>query len=253
MDQHWRAGKPLQIQAMALSSLEAPSVYLAFDLQLAREGKDGELLIDVQSIPQPDVRYPRSAVEFQLWRYKGTRPVVAVSAPSQRITDAVAAIAARPYHLKTWLAEASAVAPQFGPGKVLDIMAAMVHPTQPPRKFTAWEWVQRIQIAAALMIAKVEENWYGSRRRQGLFDLCNGPLDWTTVAGILALATLAQDEPAVADDVANLFNELLGTMPQGGYICHLYPLVVAYQRLPNLSPKERQDLAEWRRELERGE
>jgi hypothetical protein len=252
MDEYWRAGKPLEVHAMALSSLEAPSVYLAFDLALSRQGGDGELLIDVQSIPQPDVRYPRAALEFQLWRYKGTRPVVAVSAPSQRILDAVAAIASRPYHLKTWLTEAAAVALQFGPGKVLDILAAMVHPTPLPRKFTPWEWVQRIQIAAALLVAKVEPGWHGSRRRQGLFDVCNGPLDWTTVAGILALATLAQDEPAIADDVANLFNELLGNIPQGGYICHLHPLVIAYQRLPNLSAKERQDLAEWRRELERG-
>ena len=253
MDEKWRAGKSIEIQAIALSSLEAPSIYLCFDLQLSREGKDGELIIDVQSIPQPDVRYPRVPVEFQLWRYKGARPVVAVSAPSQRILDAVAVIASRPYHLKTWLADAAEVAPQFGPGRVLDILAAMVHPPPLPRRFTPWEWVQRIQIAAALLVAKVESKWQGSRRRQGLFDLCNGPLDWTTVAGILALATLAQDEPAVADDVANLFNELLANVPQGGYICHLYPLVVAYQRLPNLSPKERQDLAQWRFELERGD
>ncbi len=149
--------------------------------------------------------------------------------------------------------EAAEIAAPFGRGKVLDFLAVMVHPPQAPRKFTVWEWVQRVQIAAAMIVAKLETDWEGSNRRQGLFDLCNGPLDWTTVAGILALATLADDEPAIADDVAALFNELLANVPQGGYICHLYPLVVAYQRLSNLSPQERQDLAQWRFELERGD
>jgi tetratricopeptide (TPR) repeat protein len=253
MVEKWQAGKPIEIQGMALSSLEAPSIYLAYDLQMARENKRGHLTIDVESVPQPDVRYPRTEVKYLLWQYKGTRPAPALTEPPQRMADAVAVIASRPYHLKTWLADAAGVAQQFGPGKVRDILSVMVHPPPVPRKFTPWEWVQRVQIAAALLVAKVETKWEGSKRRQALFDLCNGPLDWTTVAGILTLATLVEDEPNLADDVASLFNQLLTSAPQGGYICHLHPLVVAYQRLPNLSPQERDNLIAWRSELERGE
>jgi tetratricopeptide (TPR) repeat protein len=249
----WRAGQSIEIKGMTLSSLEAPSIYLAFDLQMARENKRGQLNIEVESIPQPDVRYPRTEVKYLLWRYKDARPTAAVSAPPPRVSDAVAVIASRPYHLKTWLSDAAGVASQFGPGKVRDILAVMVHPPPLPRKFTPWEWVQRVQIAAAVMIAKIESGWEGSKRRQALFDICNGPLDWTTVAGILALAALVEDEPNLADDVASLFNELLSHAPQGGYICHLHPLVVAYQRMPNLSPQERENLAAWRNELERAQ
>jgi len=252
MVQKWEEGEDVRVEGMHLSSLEAPSVYLAHALQLAREGKGGRLKLDVEAVPRPDVRRPRVPVRYLLWRYRGTEPLPALSEPPARASAAVTKIAAMPYGLKSWLAQAANVAPQFGSGRILEPLAVMVHPSPLPRGVTPWEWVQRVQIAAMLIAAKTELGWRGSIRRQALFDVANGPLDWTTVAAILALSVLADDEPEIAGDVAALFNDMLRDASEGGYICHLHALVVANQRLPNLSQRMRLELAQRRRELERG-
>ena len=69
---------------LAVTSLEAPSNYLAFP-QLA------QMQVSVGAVPSPDVRQPRRPVEYVLWRYAGTRPVVAVAAEQgawRRIAEA---------------------------------------------------------------------------------------------------------------------------------------------------------------------
>src|SRR5262249_7502608 len=216
----WHEGRDVLVDSISITWLEAPSVHLAYDLQMARERRDGKLTIEVQQIAGPDVRRPRVPVVHQLWRYRGTEPVKALTAPPEWAEESVARIASEPYHLKTWLRMAGDVAPAIGPTRVRDFLAVMVHPPSAPQDLTPWAWVQRVQIAAAMLVAKLERSWKGSVRRQALFDVANGPLDWTTVAAILTLSVLADDEPEVADDVAALFNEMLRDAPQGGYICH---------------------------------
>lgn len=120
MVEKWEEGEDIQVQGMYLSSLEAPSVYLAYDLQMEREGKRGRLQIDVESIPRPDVRRPRVPVHYQVWCYRGTEPLQNLTEPPERATEAISRIAALPFHLKTWLKRAAEVGPQhFGPGRVL--------------------------------------------------------------------------------------------------------------------------------------
>jgi tetratricopeptide (TPR) repeat protein len=252
MAEKWHQGQEFNFARISLSWLEAPSVYLAYNLEMEHEGRRGRLTIDVESVPRPDVRLPRVPVKYQVWRYTDTKPYPALTAPPKRITDTVASIALGSYHLKTWLAQAAEIGQQLGPGRAMDLLAAMVHPPRLPEGVWPWTWVQHNQIAAALIIGKFESAWKGSVRRQVLFDLANGPLDWTTNAAILALAALADDEPDIVDEVAGLFNEILRDAPQGGYICHLHTLVCCYQRLPNLSTRERHELKQWRRQLETG-
>jgi tetratricopeptide (TPR) repeat protein len=252
MVEKWHAGEDVNISGISLSWLEAPSVYLAYKLELAHEGRRGQLTIDVEAVPRPDVRLPRVPVNYQVWRYNGTKPMPALTEPPERTKDAVAFIAASPYNLKTWFQQAAEIGPQFGPGRAREVLAVMVHPPRLREGFWPWTWVQHVQIAAALILARLETGWKGSVRRQVLLDLANGPLDWTTNAAILALAVLADAEPEIVDEIAAFFNELLREAPQGGYICHLHTLVCSYQRLPNLSARERSELTQWRRRLERG-
>jgi tetratricopeptide (TPR) repeat protein len=252
MVEKWHEGREVYVESISITWLEAPSVHLAYDLQMAREGRNGRLTVEAANIARPDVRRPRVPVTCQLWRYRGTDPVKALTAPPTWVEEAAARIAASPYRLKSWLEMAAEVAPSIGPTRARDVQALMIHPPPMPPEVTPWAWVQRVQIASAMILAKLERPWKGSTRRQALFDVANGPLDWTTIAAILALSVLVDDEPEVADDVAALFNEMLRDAPQGGYVCHLHPLVCAYQRLPNLTSDEHRDLARWRRELERG-
>jgi tetratricopeptide (TPR) repeat protein len=252
MVEKWHAGREVLVESISVTWLEAPSVHLAYEVQMAREKRSGELTIEVQKIARPDVRQPRVPVTYQVWRYRGTGPAKALTAPPTWAEETVTRIAAAPYRLKNWLEMAAEVAPALGPQRVRDILAVMVHPPAGPTELAPWMWVQRVQIAAMLVVAKLERSWKGSVRRKALFDIANGPVDWTTSAAILALSVLVDDEPEVADDVAALFNEMMRDAPQGGYVCHLHPLVCAYQRLPNLTTDEHRDLARWRRELERG-
>ncbi len=252
MVEKWHAGQDVNVSGISLSWLEAPSVYLAYKLELAHEGRRGQLTIDVEAVPRPDVRLPRVPVNYQVWRYNGTKPFPSLTEPPERTKDAVAFIAATPYNLKTWFQQAAEIGPQFGPARAREVLAVMVHPPAMREGFWPWTWVQHVQIAAALIVAKLDSGWKNSVRRQVLFDLANGPLDWTTNAAILALGMVVDDQPDLADDVAGFFNELLREAPQGGYICHLHTLVCAYQRLPNLSQRERGELTQWRRRLERG-
>ena len=75
-----------------------------------------------------------------------------------------------------------------------------------------------------------------------------GPVDWTTVAGIVALTQLGRSEGI---DVRPLFEERLRQTPKGGYCCYIHPLVCGCLRRPYLSPSERAEFEAWRADLER--
>jgi hypothetical protein len=54
----------------------------------------------------------------------------------------------------------------------------------------AWTWIWSVQVAAAFVIAQLEADWEGSFRKEALFSLVNGPMDWTVNAAIIALTVL---------------------------------------------------------------
>jgi tetratricopeptide (TPR) repeat protein len=230
---------------ITLDYLEAPSTLLAFECQLAARGARITLDVDVRRIQSPDPRLPRVPVDYLLWKYpgpgasRGTRAVPAVPRPSRDLTDLVGAIAAEPYHLSGWADRAAALAARLRPAQAADLLGVMVHPPVPPAGLPAWVWVQRLQIAAALVVARLDSGWEGSVRKKVLFDLANGPLDWTITAAIIALAALAQDDRAAERDVAALFRELRRAIPAEGYTCYAGPLLSCSRQLPGSSADER--------------
>lgn len=230
-----------KIMSLAVTSLEAPSNYLAFP-QLA------QMQVSVGAVPSPDVRQPRRPVEYVLWRYAGTRPVVAVAAPPESIAREVAALAGQPYQLQAWLRQAGKLAHKLGPETVGALLATMVHPPMPPGIERPWAWVFRVQVAAALVIAQLESSWDDSARKKALLSLVYGPMDWTVDAALLALTIIAQDEEDRAAEISAVFRDLLHSLPQGGPVCYYSTLLWCGLRLPGLKPEER---AEFRQRLRR--
>ena len=214
-----KAPKDGQVQA-ELPFLEAPSARLAFDLQMAALNNTTTFDCTVATIPKPDPRKPRTAVEYLLWKYKGTTPMPAVDPPSEQVAAAVGKIAVRDYDFDDWWQVAGQLAAKLGPDRVDQLLGVMVHPPLPPEGMPAWLWVQRIQFAAAYTIAQIDTGWNGSLRRKVLLDLANGPMDWTVDAAVVALTALALKNRAARPDVQQLIVGRMEDTPEEGYICY---------------------------------
>jgi tetratricopeptide (TPR) repeat protein len=115
---------------------------------------------------------------------------------------------------------------------VKDLLGTMVHPPARPDTLPIWVWVQRAQVAAAFVIAHLGEGWDGSPRQRVLCSLARGPMDWSVEAAIVALAQVAQREPAAVRDIAALYLELLESLPTPGGIPYLHALLACAARLP---------------------
>lgn len=235
---------------MTLPYLGAPSNYVAFAWL---EGID----LTVARVQKPDPRLPRCPVDYLLWKYDGTRPRIAVAAPGAAAADAVAEIAMQPYHVDAWWNHARRAAQKLGPEKVDDLLATMVYPPHVSQVDRPAAWVYHVQVAAALVIAHIDEGWADSLRRKALYALANGPMDWTVDAALVALAALAREDEEAARDIARLFRELRTHIPADGTSCCYPALLWCAQRLPGAADAERADLREklrqWRdaREAER--
>jgi tetratricopeptide (TPR) repeat protein len=240
---------PMARGMLRVSALEAPSARLALALAL---GKPPEITLEVEAVQSPDPRQPRVPVDYLLWKYRGTEPVAAVREPAGDVVTAVCTLAASNYHLLAWSDHGRRVAATLGPPRVADLLGVMVHPPAAPPDVPAWVWLMKVQLAAALVLAHIDEGWQGSLRKKVLFSLANGPMDWTVSAAVAALTALALENQEIETEVARLFRELMHALPQGGYVCHAYPLVCCYLHLPHITAEERAILRQWRAGLARG-
>jgi tetratricopeptide (TPR) repeat protein len=241
-------GTPPEVTSMSVTSLEAPSNYLAYNQLMAGWGKKPGLQVSVEHIQDPDPREPHCAVDYRLWEYDGTTPRVVAPPPAEEAVEAVAGIAAQRYSLGTWIGLARKAAEQLGPERIQDLLAVMVDPPWPPEGWPPWAWIFRVQVAAALVIARLDKGWKDSVRRKALFSLANGPMDWTVDAAILALTVLALEDKEIAKDVVRLFRDLLDELPQDGPVCYHRALVNGALRLPQIAGREREELhREWLR------
>lgn len=50
-------------------------------------------------------------------------------------------------------------------------MAVMVHPSPVPQGFTALNWLPRLQLTTAFIIAHYDRDWLDSTRRDALYSL----------------------------------------------------------------------------------
>ena len=203
---------------LTLSTLESPSARLAIALELAALGRDPHFEVVVESVPQgADPRVPVAEVDWLLWTYDGTRAQPALAPPDPAVTALVAGLASRRWHPHDNWAQASHVAARLGPAAVEHLLAAMVHPAPVPPGTDALAWLPRVQMAAAMVVAQIDDGWEGSQRRAALRSLLLGPGDWTTATAISVLAWIARAEPAHAQDIHRLFEQRAAHLPAEGH------------------------------------
>jgi tetratricopeptide (TPR) repeat protein len=221
--------------------IESPSLLLAWDLALARLDESRlQLELTVEQVQDPDPRRPRGPVDFVLWRFDGVVPEAAVAPPAATVADEVAALAREPFHLELWEPVAQAVGARLGVAAVPDLLAAMVHPPPPEADWPVADWLQRVQLAAALLVAHVEPGWAGSTRRRALVALALGPVDWTVTAAIVALTRLAARDAAIRADVLPLFAALEAVVSATAYTCYAAPLAHCWLQLePDAATRDR--------------
>ncbi len=231
------------IKEIAVSTIEAPSAYLAIALELAAFGLDPHFEVSHGAVPQDeDPRAPCEPVDHLLWRYDGTRAAPALPPPDPAVAALVAGLASMPYQPHDNWAQASHVAARLGPAAVDHLLAAMVHPRPVPAGTHALAWLPRVQSAAAMVIAHLGDDWDGSPRRAALRSMLLGPMDWTTEVAIDVLARIATAEPAHAQDIARLFEQRARHLPTDGYWDWVQRLYQQWATLPWLADAERDAL-----------
>jgi hypothetical protein len=120
---------------------------------------------------------------------------------------AIAAIAIKPYALSVWDKDAKALAAQMGPAWLNQLLFTMVQPPNLPQlDHDPFFWVQKCQIAIALVVANLDPGWEGSARKRALESLARGPVDWTIDAAVIAMGWLAKHDPAIRPGVVAITN-----------------------------------------------
>src|SRR5260221_9994683 len=185
---------------IGVSHLESPSARLAISMELAARFPAVTLEFGVADVPTPDPRVPRKPVPYVLWTYDGMTPRPALAAPRPAVAAAIADIARTPFNVEAWREPARRLSKELGPQALGDLLGVMVHPPTASDGRPAWDWIRQVQIASALTISQLGyATWEGSIRRDALLSLVYGPMDWSGVAGLVALASLATHEPALVD------------------------------------------------------
>lgn len=232
---------------MSVSHIESPSVQTAWRLRMAEIGITLTLETFFESIQTPDPRAPKGQVDFVLWQYQGTKAQPALGAPDPRAAEAVAGIAAQRYHVPSWADAALKVAQQFGDGWAQHLLATMLYPPPAPEHVHPLDWVPRVQVAAALVLAATPS---GHRVLQSL---ALGPVDWCVDAAIVALGELACRIPAAQPSIEQLFAYLRAQIPKEGFTCYAYPLVCTWLRIVPAADPRAAELQAWQGRILAGE
>lgn len=227
---------------LTLSAIEAPSAILATRRALEPFGMS--LPVTVQNVAQPDPRVPCRQVAHTLWEYEGTEPRPAMPAPPEVMTKRVSTLAQSPYGLWEWGKKAGEIARSLTVGDLPALLATMVHPAKCPDPKREAEWILRHQVAAALITLQVREGpLEGSPAEAAMLSLLFGPMDWTNIAGIIALAyeaATAQNH-AVSTRIAHQFIDRLKATPRPGDCCFSFSAFWALANLPKIDPKAHEE------------
>lgn len=198
----------------AVSSIEAPSCVLAIQLEAGWRGQSPPL-VRWGEIPEPDPRLPRAETTRRLWTYQDAsgeldqHAMPALLPPTNDASELVSQIASMPYDLGDWWEAAKRRAAGLSPALAEQLFACMLHPPPTPEDEYAWNWLFKVQIAAALLLAQTSATWSEEAGRQALFDLLQGPIDWTTSAGIIATCQLGRSVPGRLGEVSELLRPLI--------------------------------------------
>lgn len=240
---------PLELE-LRVPRLQAPSLMLALSVALAGLGRSAELRLAVEAVGEPDPRVPRDEVPIWLWEYDDMTPRAALPPPSDDVRDAVVALAIEPYSLEGWWSRAESIATKLGPDAASDVLSCMTHIALPPAGVGAIAWVQRVQVAAALVAGRLDAGWESSLRRMLLLSLARGPVDWSITAAIVALFAIARDEPDARAEVLALYTELLHIGRVDSDVCYLHALAACWLALGADDPALRAELWRSRRALD---
>lgn len=231
---------------LKLSHVESPSVVASFWLQMEMWGPQVGFDYQVETIQQPDPRQPKAQVPYLIWQWDGTQPRPGVQRAPDHVTRAIHGLAGEPFSLEVWTPLAEQVAAKLGGSAAIpQLLGTLVFPPRPPG--SSWRvlaWVQRAQIATALVIAHGDPHvpWAGSPRQQALYSMLYGPTDWTTGAAIVALGVLARKDPAIRAEVTQAFGWLMSQIPREGFCCWELPLVATWLTFPDLDELTRRRL-----------
>ncbi len=178
--------RPIRVRIRAERPL-APSACMAFDLLLARLGREGslEVIHEGPGEPRPG----------PLWKLEAGRAVPVLPPPSPEVVARIGAVAATPFSWATWCAAVTA----DSPGSIEELLSAAVHVPPPPEERDVVQHVFGFQVAAILGIAFGP--WEVATRLEALLPLIEGADDWTAAAAWLALRALAEVDPDRRDEV----------------------------------------------------
>ena len=236
---------------LTVTHLESPSVLNAFQFWRDSKGYGINVELAVENVQTPDPRFPKAQINTLLWTYEGTTPRPNGVPPSPAVHDAVGSLANEVYNLEIWAPKAQQLAGQLGAQAVHEILGSMVFPPPlPDPDADPIAWVQKCQIAAAMIIGYLDQGWAGSIRKQVLWELTIGPVDWTADAAIITLGWLARQIPEAWPEVDALFGWIEGQIPTEGHTCFEYPLVASWLGMGGHDEATTARLTEWRERVE---
>lgn len=200
---------------VTLSSLEPPSIRLVFDLLFRAYNSECRVGWEIERIPEPDPR--QSEVPFRLWEYNETVPRPAVPPPAPELQAACATLALAPFQiLSNWEQAADLIEP-FNEESIPELLAVMVYPPPVQDGIDAWHWLQRIQLAAAQLVAAIEIREGIDPADSQLLWLLQGPIDWSVDAAIIMLTQWVRLLELPCTAIYEPFVKVLPRLPREGY------------------------------------
>ncbi|MBN8612616.1 MAG: tetratricopeptide repeat protein [Deltaproteobacteria bacterium] len=235
-----------------LQHMEAPSALRAFKLWTDARGWNGVgMRAKVEGVQEPDTRFAKGQVDFTLWAFDDKVPRPNCPNPDPRVASAIAAIAVKPYSLAVWDKDAKALAAQMGAPWLNQLLFTMVNPPPLPQlNYDPFFWVQKVQVAVALVIANLDQGWEGSARKRALESIARGPVDWTVDAAVIAMGWIAKNDASVRPAVEQFYGWLETQIPKTGFTCYEYALVNVWRNLGGHSPEHQQKLDLWKKRCE---
>ncbi|MEM1009505.1 MAG: hypothetical protein AAGJ35_10920, partial [Myxococcota bacterium] len=169
--------------------LEPPSLHL---VHLSMGTSQGAEYYANCTLPEPDPRRAKQTLQYKLWAFDADSvPLPQFQCPSPHIAALVEKLAALPYFLPRWWRCAQEYAKPLTSNDLPCLLACMIAPSDVQTSFAAYTWRRHLQIASALLIAQLPTEWEDSMKRQALFDVLRGPIDWCTDAAVIALTEIA--------------------------------------------------------------
>jgi tetratricopeptide (TPR) repeat protein len=229
---------------------ESPSARIAFDVGMRSMGAgSAQMAVEIERAPSPDPRADKGRVDYPVWTTQGgeLHPVFAQGDPNAQ--HAVGTIAYSLFRKEVWDPAARAIAQAAGPHSARAFLSVLTNPPPPPPEYDGVIWTYRCQIAAAVVLSHLGP-WESGPARGVLYSMVSGPSDWITIAGIVALAWRAQDNPAARTEVEGCFRWLRSLIPQEGFTPWEGALASAWLSLGAHPEPLRAELEGWRAHYE---